>query len=69
MGMSLALETVVLNLTESLTTTEYVFAIQSFFNYTVVVTSRTGGGDGDPVIDSFETPETSKVPKITTLQL
>lgn len=62
-GVNLASETIVLNRTESLTATEYEFAIQSFSNYTVVVTSRTGSGNGNPVATSFETLESSKPSK------
>ena len=53
--------TIVQNSSTTLNSTEFLVEdIQPYSNYTVVVTSRTGAGDGDPVTISFETPEASK---------
>ena len=53
--------TTMLNLSATLNSTEFlVEAIQPYSTYTVVVTSRTGAGDGDPVNITFQTPEAGK---------
>ena len=52
--------TIVLNTSTTVNSTELVVEVQPYSTYTVVVTSRTGAGDGDPVTISFETPEASK---------
>lgn len=59
-GVSLATGNAVENVMEVLSSMEFQFDIQPYFNYTVVVTSMTGAGEGDPVPISFETPEGSK---------
>ena len=53
--------TTMLNLSATVNSTEFVVeAIQPYSTYTVVVTSRTGAGDGDPINVSFQTPEAGK---------
>ena len=53
--------TIVMNSSTTVNSTElFVEAIQPYSTYTVVVTSRTGAGDGDPVNVSFQTPEAGK---------
>ena len=61
-GTNIASGAVVLNQSLSTTSsTEYLLNdVQPFSTYTVVVTSRTAAGNGDPVTITFDTPEGSK---------
>ena len=60
-GVDLASGTTVFNQSLALNDTEYqIESTQLYSNYTVMVTSRTGGGDGDSVTTSVQTPEGCK---------
>ena len=59
-GISLTTDAVVLNETLVTMNTSADTDIQPHSHYTVVVTSRTGAGEGDPVSINFQTPEESK---------
>ena len=59
-GVSLATGNTVENLTEVPSNMEFQFDTQPYSNYTLVVTSRTGAGEGAPVSINFQTPEGSK---------
>ena len=62
-GVSLATGEIVENLTQSLTETEYLLeGTLPFSRYTVMITSRTGAGDGAVVTFIFDTPEGSRCP-------
>ena len=53
--------TIVLNSSTTVNSTEFlVEEIQPYSTYTVVVMSRTGAGDGNPVNVGFQTPEAGK---------
>ena len=53
--------TIVLNLSTTSNSTEFLIEeIQPYSNFTVVVTSRTGAGDGVPTTINFQSPEASK---------
>ena len=60
-GTNIASGAVVLNQSVTTNCTEYLLNdVQPYSNYTVVITSRTTIGEGDPVTITFETPEGSK---------
>ena len=59
-GISLATDATVLSETSETVTTSEDIDVQPYSNYTVVVTSRTGAGEGTPVSINFQTPEESK---------
>ena len=59
-GISLATDATVLSETSETVTTSEDIDVQPHSNYTVVVTSRTGAGEGTPVSINFQTPEESK---------
>ena len=59
-GVSLATDAEILNEMLVTTNTSESIDIQPHSNYTVVVTSRTGAGEGDPVSINFDTPEESE---------
>ena len=59
-GVSLTTDAEILNEMLVATNTSESIDIQPHSNYTVVVTSRTGAGEGDPVSINFQTPEESE---------
>ena len=59
-GVSLLTDATVLNETSETVTTSEDINIQPYSNYTVVVTSRTGAGEGTPVSINFQTPQGSE---------
>ena len=59
-GVSLTTDAIVLNDTLVTVNTSESIDIQPHSNYTVVVTSGTGAGEGTPVSINFQTPEESK---------
>ena len=59
-GVSLTTDSTILNETSETVSTSEDINIQPHSNYTVVVTSRTGAGEGTPVSINFQTPEGSE---------
>ena len=59
-GVSLTTDAIVLSETSESVNTSESIDIQPHSNYTVVVTSRTGAGEGTPVSINFQTPEESE---------
>ena len=59
-GVSFTTDATVLNETSETANTSADIDIQPHSNYTVVVTSRTVAGEGDPVSINFQTLEESK---------